>query len=238
MSSSSRSKESNRRSRTRSRAPQRRKHFRSDSSKYNDQESRQSSSGKTRRYHGSSPCPSSHDTRDRGQGSSSYSQSFRETTKHQTQRERDELKPSQLSEFDIKPFKPFFDRMFFRSYDVIVKGSPQHEDFWKFYEKIQSIQRQQKLKTGKSSRFSTKIVDDGPMGSINVGRLRLPDKYSKKLTVPFQLKFAHAEDYIANLNPGRLNCILILKLLICNHFLFIYPKSDYINDIKYFQVLD
>jgi len=104
------------------------------------------------------------------------------------------------SSFDIKKFKSYFDRMFFRSYDVIVSGSPQHDDFWKFYDKIQSIQQQHNIKSQSSHGIGD--VRSLKSDSVTVGKIHLPGKYSKKLTIPFHLQFLNTEDYISNLIPG------------------------------------
>lgn len=102
------------------------------------------------------------------------------------------------SNFDITPFKRYFDRMFFRDTDIIKKGSVQYEDFWKFYEKIRRIQA--------SKKKSTIDVDNTQNSMRNVEiqnkRIQVSGVYAKIHTVPFSLKHTTVEDYICNLYPG------------------------------------
>jgi hypothetical protein len=198
MSSSSRYRKSRHRSRTRSKSPP-------PSKSKKQQHSTDYREPDRVKYASSSEFRSRRGEKGARESSHGRENSNSEARTEQNQHPGDRPKSNRSREFDIKSCKSFFDKMFFRIYDVIVKGSPQHEDFWKFYDKIQNIQRLRQVRVGSTSRLSTAGELEDSKGTISIGRIQVPEKYSKKLTVPFRLMMVDTKDYITRLNPGQLN---------------------------------
>jgi hypothetical protein len=130
--------------------------------------------------------------------------------------------------FEIKKIRSLLDRMFFRDFDVIKKGSTQYDDFWKFHEKIQAIRNKgmsSKLDGGLSEGFKKITFGDG-------AQIEIPNSYSKKHTVTFSLEYTDVEDYIYKLNPGMKSIHIDWHILFVNNFLcsVFLEEQDYVRD--------
>lgn len=144
---------------------------------------RQSSSSKSYSYYGNDM---------KEDNDSTDSDSEEEKAKHQRKKAQEEA-------FDIKDYKMYFDRMFFRSTDLIRHGSPSYVDFWKFYDKIQLMRKKSGQKS--NSTHAAASSEDSRLIRLN-GGLTIPEKYTKKDSVPFKLKEVNPNEYIYRLNPG------------------------------------
>lgn len=143
------------------------------------------------------------DSGDRGEGSVSTGERERSQGRREGGSRRSES--TAALHFDVKPFKTYFDRMFFRDGDVIRRGSIQYEDFWKFYDKIKRIQENK----GKNASASTN-KDSKKEFQVCNKTLRVPTAYAKIHTVPFQLKHTDVEDYITKLYPGKRIVVMLV----------------------------
>lgn len=135
----------------------------------------------------------------------------RPTPADQEDANQEDLK-NKIINFDTRRFKSYFDRMFFRDYDIIKKGSIQYEDFWKFHEKIQ---RRQMAKGSIGFQDNLKLSDEKliKISECSYETLSVPRRYAKQHTVPFSLKYTEVEDYIYKLNPGKFPAVQYFLLL-------------------------
>lgn len=103
-----------------------------------------------------------------------------------------------LEDFDIKDYKIYFDRMFFRDYDVVKKNTPVYQEFWTFYDRVQKIRRQRQKPIASLSDRNLKGREEIELAP----GVKIPAEFSKFLTVPIALKHSDPEEYIFKLNPG------------------------------------
>ena len=129
-----------------------------------------------------------------------------ESRGNERQDDRKVTPKKKLEDFDIKDYKIYFDRMFFRDYDIVKKNTPVYQEFWTFYDRVQRIRKQRQKRVASLADRNV-----GGCEEVELGHgVKIPAVFSKFLTVPIALKYSDPEDYIFKLNPGifRLNTMI------------------------------
>ncbi|XP_035673880.1 probable ATP-dependent RNA helicase DHX34 [Branchiostoma floridae] len=107
--------------------------------------------------------------------------------------EEEEWDRQEMWEFNWEEYRSTLNKIFFRDEDFIVRGTPEYDDFWKFFHRYCKFQMK-------------KSGDQRPArphhSSPQQKTLGLPDKYDKRYRINFSIKTKDVEEKLKYLRTG------------------------------------
>lgn len=99
------------------------------------------------------------------------------------------LQSKQSKVFSLEDYKRELDQLFFSDRDVIIKGTPQYDEFWSFFQKYQAMKKRQG------------ITNWTPPSSEPKNELGVPITYHRAFLLNFTLNLPHPDKLLSRLPP-------------------------------------
>ncbi|XP_066278325.1 probable ATP-dependent RNA helicase DHX34 [Branchiostoma lanceolatum] len=107
--------------------------------------------------------------------------------------EEEEWDRQEMWEFNWEEYRSTLNKIFFRDEDFIVRGTPEYDDFWKFFHRYCKFQRK---KSGDQRPARSR---HSPPQQKTLG---LPEKYDKRYRINFSIKTKDVEEKLKYLRTG------------------------------------